>query len=131
LRASNLAAVDWGAEAVRAILGDAYSRDIELRTLPSGLGTGLNTVYRGLDGLVEYLRGWLEPFSEYQVENLDYIEAGDCVLAPSRQWGVGGGSGARVEIGLTTLFELSDGRIVRGEQYDTLEDALQAAELRR
>jgi ketosteroid isomerase-like protein len=120
-----------GAEAVREALGNAYSPQVELKTLPSGLGIGLNTVYRGLDGLVEYLRGWLEPFSEYQVQNLDYIEAGDCVLVPSRQWGVGGGSGAQVEIDLTTLFELSDGRIVRAEQYDTLEDALQAAELRR
>ena len=42
--------------------------------------------YRGIDGLAEYLGKWLEPFSEYQVENLEYIDAGDCVLVPSRQW---------------------------------------------
>jgi ketosteroid isomerase-like protein len=127
----DVAAIDWGAEAIRDALGRAYSPDVELTTLASGLGSGVGEFYRGLDGLARYLREWLEPFSEYHVENLDYVEAGDCVLVPSRQWGVGSGSGARVELELTTLQELRDGRIVRIEQYDTLEDALDAAGLRK
>jgi hypothetical protein len=61
------------------------------------------------------------------VENLDYIEVGECVLVPSRQWGIGAGSGARVEIELTTLYELRDGRIKRIHQYDSTEEALEAA----
>ena len=126
----NLAAIDWNASALREALGRAYFPDIELRTLASGLGSGVGEFYRGLDGLVRYLREWLEPFSEYQVENLDYIEAGDCVLIPSPQWGVGSGSGARVELELTTLYELRDGRIVRVHQFDTTDEALEAAGLR-
>jgi ketosteroid isomerase-like protein len=125
----NLAAIDWDVEAIREMLGRAYSPDIELTTLASGLGSGVNEFYRGLDGLVRYLREWLEPFSEYYVENLDYVEAGECVLIPSRQWGIGAGSGARVELRLTTLFELRDGRIARVHQYDTLNEALEAAGL--
>ena len=116
----NLAAIDWDVEAIREMLGRAYSPDIELTTLASGLGSGVNEFYRGLDGLVRYLREWLEPFSEYHVENLDYVEAGECVLIPSRQRGIGAGSGARVELQLTTLIELRDGRIARVHQYDTL-----------
>jgi ketosteroid isomerase-like protein len=127
LDGTNLAAIDWGAEPIREMLGRAYSPDIELTTLASGLGSGVGEHYRGLDGLARYLREWLEPFSEYHVANLDYIEAGDCVLVPSRQWGVGSGSGARVELELTTLFELREGKIVRLEQYDTTEEALEAA----
>ena len=123
----NIAAIDWGAEAVREMLGNAYSPDIELTTLAIPLGLDVSNSYRGLDGLVEYLRTWLEPFSEYVVNTLDYIEAGDCVLVPSRQFGVGAGSGARVELELTTLSELRDGKIVRVHQYDTLEEALEAA----
>ena len=126
----NIAAIDWGAEAVREMLGNAYSPDIELTTLAIPLGLDVSNSYRGLDGLVEYLRTWLEPFSEYVVNTLDYIEAGDCVLVPSRQFGVGAGSGARVELELTTLSELRDGKIVRVHQYDTLEEALEAAGLR-
>jgi ketosteroid isomerase-like protein len=126
----NVAAIDWSAEGIREALGRAYSPEIELRTLASGLGSGVGEFYKGLDGLARYLREWLEPFSEYHVENLDYIEADDCVLVPSRQWGIGAGSGARVEIELTTLYELRDGRIARIHQYDTMDQALEAAGLR-
>jgi ketosteroid isomerase-like protein len=122
----DIAGVDWGAEAIRETFGRLYAPDFELRTLASGLGSGVGELYRGLDGGIRYLQEWLEPFSEYRVENLDYIEAGDCVLVPSRQWGIGGGSGARVELELTTLYELRDGQITRMHQYDTLEEAREA-----
>jgi ketosteroid isomerase-like protein len=125
----NGAEIDWGTEAVGEMLGRAYSPDIELRTLDIPLGLDISGSYHGVDGLVEYLRAWLEPFSEYHVENLDYIEAGDCVLVPSRQWGVGRESGTRTEIELTTLFELRDGKITLIHQFDTLDEALDAAGL--
>jgi ketosteroid isomerase-like protein len=123
----NVANVDWGAEAVRDAIRNIHQPDVELSTLASGLGTGVDLEYRGLDGMVQYLNEWLEPFSEYYLEALDYVDAGDCVLVPSRQWGVGAGSGARVELELTTLYELRDGRIARIHQYDTLEQAREAA----
>ncbi len=123
----NVAGFDWGAVAMREVIQGAYSPDIELTTLQSGIGTGIDEHYQGLDGLVSYLREWLEPFTEYYVTNLDFIDAGECVLVPSRQRGVGGGSGAEVVIELTTLYELRDGRIVRMHQYDTLADAREAA----
>jgi ketosteroid isomerase-like protein len=123
-------AIDMDAEAIRELIQSANSPNVELRPLESGAGSGPSALYRGWDGLVEYLREWLEPFSEYHVELLDYIEAGDCVLVPSRQWGVGSASGARVEIELTFVYELRDGKIVRIDQYDTVEDAREAAGLR-
>jgi hypothetical protein len=98
-----------------------------LKTLASGLGSGVGELYRGWDGLIRYLTEWLEPFSEYEVDALDYIAVGDCVLVPSRQSGIGDGSGARVEIELTTLYRLRDRKIVQIEQYDTLEEARDAA----
>ncbi len=123
----NLAAIDWGAESIREALVAHIAPDVELRTLASGLGTGVGQSYRGWDGLVRYLGEWLEPFSEYEVDNLDYIAVGDCVLVPSRQWGVGDGSGVRVELELTTLYRLRDGQIVRVEQFDTLDQARDSA----
>jgi ketosteroid isomerase-like protein len=123
----NLAAIDWSTEVVREALGRAYSPEIELTTLDIPLGLDISKSYRGLDGLVEYLGAWLEPFSEYHVENLDYVDAGQCVLVPSRQWGVGSESGARVELELTTLYEVRDGHITRVQQYDTMDEALEAA----
>jgi SnoaL-like protein len=126
----NLAQIEWSAEVIREALGRAYSPDIRLETLAIRLGLDISTSYRGLDGLVEYLRTWLEPFSEYHVENLDYVDAGECVLVPSRQWGVGRESRARVELELTTLYEVRDSRITRVHQYDTMDEALKAAGLR-
>jgi ketosteroid isomerase-like protein len=126
----NVAAIDWSAEGVREALGSAYSPDLELTTLASGIGSGVGTSHRGPDGLARYLREWLEPFSEYRIRSLDYIDTGDCVLVPSRQSGVGDGSGARVELELTTLYEVREGKIARAHQYDTLREARRVAGLR-
>ena len=101
--AINVAELDLHDEAVREVLEGFYSPDVELNTLQSGLGSGVGEHYRGYDGLAKYLTEWLEPFSEYRVEWLDYIEAGDRVLVPCHQWGIGSGSGARVELDLTYL----------------------------
>jgi hypothetical protein len=49
---SNIAAIDWGVDVIREALGQAYSPDVELRTLASGLGSGVGEFYRGADGLV-------------------------------------------------------------------------------
>lgn len=125
----NAVEIDWSTEALREMLGRAYSPDIELTTLDIPLGLDISDKYHGLDGLVEYLRAWFEPFSEYRVKNLDYIEAGDCVLVPSRQWGIGRESGTRTELELTALYQLRDGKIVRVHQFDTLDEALEAAGL--
>ena len=125
---ANLAAIDWSADALREVLGAAYLPDAELTTLDIPMVLDIANRYRGVDGLAEYLGKWLEPFSEYHVENLDYIDAGDCVLVPSRQWGIGEGSGARVDLELTTLYELRDGKIARAHQYQTVEEARRDAE---
>lgn len=128
LAAINLAEFDRSAEVIREALGAAYTPDAELTTLDIPMVLDIDRRYRGPDGLSEYLGKWLEPFSEYHVENLDYIDAGDCVLVPSRQWGIGEGSGVRVDLELTTLYELRDGKITRAHQYQTVEEARRDAE---
>ena len=128
LEGANLAAIDWSHDAIREALGGAYSPEIELTTLASGVGSGMNDSYSGVDGVSRYLHEWLEPFAEYHVESLDFIDVGNCVVVPTRQWGVGLGSGARVEIEFTSLYELRDGLVVRWHQYETVEEALADAE---
>ncbi len=122
----DVASVDWSHEGIREVIGPAYAPDVELRTLESGIGSGVDSVYHGWDGLIRYLQEWFEPFSEYHVEWLDYIEEGDRVLVPSRQWGIGKASGARVELELVHALQVRDGKIARLDQYDTLEDARRA-----
>jgi|tagenome__1003787_1003787.scaffolds.fasta_scaffold20811167_2 hypothetical protein len=119
----NVAEIDWAVDPIRELLAGAVSPDIELRTLDSGIGAGVDAAYNGVDGLVRYLRAWIEPFGEYFVEYGDFIDHGDFVLVPVRNWGVGSGSGARVEIELVYACEVKGGVMTRLLQYDTLEDA--------
>ena len=123
----NVAEVAWDADVVRQVLATYYSPDVELTPLETGIGTGMSRHFSGWEGLQAYLQEWMEPFSEYYVENLDYVAAGNFVLVPSRQRAVGTGSGAETEITLTTLYELSEGKIVRMHQYETLAEAREAA----
>ena len=128
LEGIDVTTIDWSADAVRDLLGGAYTPAVELTTLNIAMGLDIDDRYVGVNGVAEYLGKWLEPFSEYHVHNLDYIEAGDCVLVPSSQWGIGKGSGARVELELTTLYEVRDGKIARAHPYETLAEARAAAE---
>src|SRR2546423_9693406 len=87
----NLAEIDWSAEVIREALGRAYSPDIRLTTLAIRLGLDISDSYRGLDGLVEYLRKWLEPFSEDNRGKLGYVGARGCVVVPRVAVWLGGG----------------------------------------
>lgn len=118
----DLAAVDWDSEAIKEMVGPGrpYSSDVELRWSDTGPDT---TVYRGRDGLIKAFREWMEPFSEYHSEPLEFIELDDCVLVPTRQWGIGGASGAPAEIAVTHVYECRGGQIVRVDEYDALDEA--------
>jgi ketosteroid isomerase-like protein len=122
----NTAEIDWGANAIRETVGAVCSPDIELRTLESGIGTGVDSSYRGVDGVVRYLQDWLEPFGEFHSTWIEFIDAGDFVLVPNSHWGLGKGSGARVELEMVYACEVKDGLITRLLQYDTLDDAREA-----
>lgn len=122
----NVAEIDWGSEPIRGLIEAGSSLEIEVRTLESGTGTGVDPVYHGVDGVVRYLQDWMEPFSKYNVEWLDFIDEGDFVLVPVRNWGIGSGSGARTELELVYACEVKEGLITRLLQYDTLDDARRA-----
>jgi uncharacterized protein len=118
--------VDWDDEAIREMTERFWSPDIELRWTRSGPEA---RVYRGRDGVIRAFREWNEEFSEFYVEPLDFIEVGDRVVVPNRQWGIGSTSGIPVEVELIWVYEIRDNRIVRVDEYDTLDEALEAVGL--
>ena len=120
-------AIDWDDEAIREMSKRFFSPEIELRWLRSGPEA---RVYQGRDGVIQAFREWLEPFSEYYIEPLDFIEVGDRVVTPQRHWSIGSTSGIRVEIEVTYVYEVRDNLIARLDEYDTLEEALEAAGLK-
>jgi ketosteroid isomerase-like protein len=117
-------AIDWDT-AIREI-GQPISPEVEMRWSATGPEA---RVYRGREGVAQAFREWVEPFSEYHSEPLDYIGVGDSVVVPTRQWGIGRASGASVEMEVTFVFEFRDHMITRVDEYDTLKEALEAAGL--
>jgi ketosteroid isomerase-like protein len=120
-------AIDWDDEAIREMTERLWSPEVELRWSRSGPEA---RVYQGRDGVIQAFREWLEPFSEYYMEPLDFIEQEDRVIIPQRQWGIGSASGISVEVEVTHVCEVRDNQIARVDEYDTLGEALQAAGLR-
>jgi hypothetical protein len=51
------------------------------------------------------------------------------VVVPNRQWGIGGASGIAVEDELIWVFEIRDNQMARVDEYDTLDEALEAVGL--
>jgi ketosteroid isomerase-like protein len=118
--------IDWDDEAIREMTERFWSPEVELRWSRSGPEA---RVYQGRDGVIQAFREWLEPFREYYIEPLAFIEQEDRVIIPQRQWGIGRASGAPVEIEVTYVYEFRDHMITRVDEYDTLKEALEAAGL--
>ena len=118
--------IDWDDEAIREMTERFWSPEVELRWSRRGPEA---RVYQGREGVIQAFREWLEPFSEYYIEPLDFIEQEDRVIIPQRQWGIGRASGAPVEMEVTYVHEFRDHMITRVDEYDTLEEALEAAGL--
>ena len=125
-KGADLTAVDWDDEAIREMTERFWSPEVELRWSRSGPEA---RVYQGRDGVIQAFREWSEAFSEYHVEPLDFIEVGDRVVVPNRQWGIGSASGIPVEDEYIWVYEIRDNQIVRVDEYDTLDEALEAAGL--
>ena len=122
----DFATVDWDGEAIRGMTERFWSPEIELQR---GRSSPEARLYQGRDGVIQAFREWVEPFSEYHNEPLDFVEVGDRVAVPNRQSGIGSASGVPVEFEFTWVYEIRDGRIARIDEYDTLEEALEAAGL--
>ena len=118
------AAIDWDGDAIRKMTERFWSPEIELRWATTNPEA---RVHQGRDGVIHAFREWVEPFSEYYVEPLDFIEQADRVIVPQRQWGVGSASGTPVEIEVTYVYEVRDHQITKIDEYDTLGEALEAA----
>ncbi len=73
-------------------------------------------MYQGREGVIQAFREWVEPFSEYYVEPLDFIEKGDLVIVPQRQWGIGRTSGISVEVEVTYVYEIRDNEMTRVDE---------------
>ena len=128
----NIAAVRRGYEMVAAGdiegLTDTFAPEAEVTESGGIGGTGSATGTRyGFEG---FLRGWAdaqETFDDFRVVPEDFIEAGDAVVVPAHISGRGKSSGVELDTRVAHLWVFQDGKIIRGDVFPTVEDALEAA----
>jgi ketosteroid isomerase-like protein len=117
-----LAAFDRGLDQVAKY----WYHDIDWRAIegaPDDVG-----VFRGRDALRRYYEDWYATFDALRADAEELIDAGgDRVVAVLRVVGQVKGSDAQVDMRVAVVYTVRDGLIIRGREYATREQALQAA----
>jgi ketosteroid isomerase-like protein len=104
--------------------------DIEYRAVEGALDD--HGPIHGKDALRAYVDDWVGTFDDFRGEPLELIEAGeDKVIAVGRISGRAKLSGVETDLTYAALYTVRDGKIVRGREYWTKEQALDAAGLRK
>ena len=110
-------------------VADLFSSDAEVAGAGGlGLEDTATERRRGPEGFLRAVEEALEAFDDYTVEPEDFIDAGEAVIVPVRISGRGKVSGATLETRLAHLWAFhSDGKVILGEVYRTVDEAREAA----
>jgi ketosteroid isomerase-like protein len=102
--------------------------DIDYRAIEGALDD--HGPIHGKDALRVHVQDWLGTFDGFRSEPVELIDAGeDKVIAVTRISGRAKLSGVETELTYAALYSIRDGKIVRGREYSTRDEALQAARL--
>ena len=82
--------------------------------------------YLGIEGVAEYMRNFLEPWSRITIEAKEIVAAGDSVIVAVSQVGVGSGSGAVTEFRYFHVWSFQGGRVIRFETMRERAEAMEA-----
>jgi ketosteroid isomerase-like protein len=84
----------------------------------------------GKDAMRAYVQDWIDLFDDFRIEPVELIDAGENrVIAVLRFGGRARRSGVRTDQILGAVFEIRKGKIARGREYATRDQALEAAGL--
>jgi ketosteroid isomerase-like protein len=84
----------------------------------------------GKDALRAYVQDWIGTFDDFKSEPVDLIDAGeDKVVVVTRISGRAKLSGVETDLTYAALYTIRDGKVVRGREYWTRDEALEAAGL--
>jgi len=115
----NEATIEWWAQNV-------WHPDIEWRAIqgaPDDVGW-----MKGRDRLRAYYAEWLELFDDIRHEVLDRYDVGDVVVLGFRVTARSRSSDMPLELVYAVVHELRDGKLVRGREYLSVDEALQAVD---
>jgi len=85
----------------------------------------------GKDQMRTYVQDWIDTFDAFRIEPVEMIDADrDVVVAVLRYGGRAKLSGIETDETFGAVFTIHDGKIARGREYSTRDQALEAAGLR-
>ena len=112
-----------------AFLDEYWTDDIDYRAVE-----GAPDDHGPIHGKAEmraYMQDWFDTFDDLKVEPLEVIDAGqDQTVAVVRFGGRAKLSGVEVDLTFAALYTVREGKVARGREYWTKEQALEAAGLR-
>jgi ketosteroid isomerase-like protein len=105
-----------------------WADDVDYRAVEGALDD--HGPIQGKAALRAYVQDWLDTFDQLTWEPLELIDSGDdTVVVVFRFSGRAKMSGVETDLTFASLYTFRDGKIVRGREYWTREEALEAARL--
>jgi len=86
-------------------------------------------VYRGAEGVRRWGSQWTEAWDEWEIDNEEYIDAGDRVVVIARMSARGKGSGLTVHRREGLVLTIRSGTAVRLDYFSSRSEALEAVGL--
>jgi ketosteroid isomerase-like protein len=111
-------------------IDDLFHEEVEWRPALTAGGGVEGVVYRGRSGMAKYLEDVDSGFEEVTFDIASYVPVGtNRVLYRGRMLARGKSSGVRLDVAIFGLWEICDGKLIRGQGFFTHAEALQAAGL--
>jgi ketosteroid isomerase-like protein len=85
--------------------------------------------YDGIEGARQFMRDWLDPWEDWELEVETFEDAGEVVVAIVRQNGRSKATGLEVDMRFAMVFTVRDGKQARMEMYADPAGALEAVGL--
>jgi ketosteroid isomerase-like protein len=108
---------------------DAFDPVVEFHPLTLAMFGQEATVYRGHEGIRQFIRDVDEVLPQLQVELLEIRDLGERSVASGRLHARGRASGAEVESPIGWVVEFREGRVIRMRDYLDPNEAFEAAGL--
>jgi ketosteroid isomerase-like protein len=112
----------------RAVIEEHFDPEIVFK--PAGIMPEGSGEVRGYDELVNFTVRQAEAFEDLSLKPERFIDAGDRVVVPLSLTGRARHSGLPIEISFVHTGTYRDGKAVKVEVHETMQDALEAAGVR-
>jgi ketosteroid isomerase-like protein len=107
---------------------DHWTDDLDHRSI-EGAPDDRGAIH-GRDAMRAYAQDWIDTFDEFRIEPVELTDAGrGMVVAVLRYGGRAKLSGIETDDTFGVVFTIRDGKIARGREYATRDQALEAAGL--